>query len=213
MNALVDNDILLKAACLRLLRRLLPHNPAQTGVLTASRYVLPPKVRRLRTGAEGDAVLSELLQYIDSATELEPTPRETTLAADLERTALRAGLELDAGESQLCAVSITRQVPVLLTGDKRAVSAFEQLLDREPRTAALAGRVYSLEQLVASLLRTTDVGTLKNAVCREPIVDRALAMCFSCATAQAQRDTILQGLSSYIGSLRTAARRVLAPDP
>lgn len=74
MNALVDNDVLLKGACLRVLSHLLPHNPAQTGVLTASRYVLPPKIRRFRTGTEGDAVLTELLQYIDSATQTGTDP-------------------------------------------------------------------------------------------------------------------------------------------
>ena len=118
---------------------------------------------------------------------------------------------MDAGESQLCAVSITRNIPALLTGDKRAISALEHLIDREPRTATLTGKVYCLEQLFTSLLSTTDIGTLKKAVCRQPIVDRALAMCFSCSTGTTQRDAVLQGLSSYTESLRTVARRVLAP--
>ena len=71
------------------------------------------------------------------------------MAADLEFRAQTTGLDLDVGESQLCAVLVMRMVPMLLTGDKRAISAIEHLFDLEPRIGWIAGRVYCLEQLFA----------------------------------------------------------------
>ena len=213
MIALIDADVLLKGACFGILQPLVGRHPAETGVLGASRYVLPPKIRRLRPDDEGSAALGELSRYIELATELEPTEPEVRLAADLELLAQTAGLELDVGESQLCAVLVMRTVPALLTGDKRAIYALDQLLDLEPRISRIAGRVYCLEQLFAPLLSKAEVASVREAVCREPVVDRTLAICFSCSTTQAQRETILQGLSSYVRSVRATARRVLAADP
>ena len=213
MNALIDNDILLKGSCVGLLGPLIGRSPGETGVLGAARYVLPPKIRRFRTGDPGDAALGELMRYIESAIELEPTGPEAILAADLELMAQTAFLEFDAGESQLCAILITRMVPALLTGDKRAISALERLVDLEPRTAGAAGKIYCLEQLVTLLLGRLEVDTVREAVCREPIVDRALAICFSCSSSAARQEAVLLGLASYIESVRADAGRVLAPDP
>lgn len=210
MRALIDNDILLKGSCLGLLRLLVGPSPTETGVLSASRYVLPPKVRRLRAGDAASAAIDELMRYIYLAAELEPTERETQLAADLEFTAQTAGLQLDVGESQLCAMAVMRAVPALLTGDKRAISSLERLVDHEPRIGAIAGRVYCLEQLVASLLPKLEVNAVREVVCRKPIVDRALANCFSCSGTEARRETVTQGLTSYIEAVRASARRVLA---
>ena len=213
MNALIDNDVLLKGSCFGLLGALIGRSPGETGVLGAARYVLPPKIRRLRAGDRGGAALAELMRYIDSAIELEPTKSEAIMAADLEFTAQTGCLELDTGESQLCAILITRVVPALLTGDKRAISAFERLIDLEPRTAGAAGKIYCLEQLVMLLLGQLDVDTVRGAVCREPVVDRALAVCFSCASSTVRQEAVLQGLASYIASVRADAARVLAPEP
>ena len=213
MNALIDNDILLKGSCLGLLNPLIGRSPDETGVLGAARYVLPPKIRRLRPGDEGAAALHELMRFIEFAIELEPTEPEATLAADLELMAQTAWLALDAGESQLCAMVITRMVPALLTGDKRAISVLERLVDLEPRTVGTAGKIYCLEQLVTLLLGKLDIGTVREAVCRKPIVDRALSICFSCSSSEARRETVLLGLASYIKSVRADAGRVLAPDP
>ena len=213
MNALIDNDILLKGSCFGLLGPLIGRSPKETGVLGAARYVLPPKIRRFRTGDRGDAALGELMRYIGFAIELEPTEPEAILAADLELMAQTACLELDAGESQLCAMLITRMVPALLTGDKRAISALERLVDLEPRTAGAAGKIYCLEQLVTLLLGKLEIDTVREAVCRKPIVDRALAICFSCSSSEARQEAVSLGLASYIDFVRADAGRVLAPDP
>ena len=69
MIALVDNDVLLKGSCLGILRPLIGRHPVETGVLGASRYVLPSRIRRFRTGDKGSAALRELLRYLRSATE------------------------------------------------------------------------------------------------------------------------------------------------
>ena len=137
--------------------------------------------------------MGELMRYIEFAMELEPTEPEAILAADLELMAQTACLAWDAGESQLCAMLITRMVPALLTGDKRAISALERLVALEPRTAGAAGKIYCLEQLVTLALGKLAIDTVRVAVCRKPIVDRALAICFSCSSFRSPAGGCLAG--------------------
>src|SRR6185503_5833439 len=123
----------------------------------------------------------QLEQFIAEAIVVEPIDEEQKFAAALELLAQREGLPFDTGESQLCAVLITRAVPQLLTGDKRAIAALARLLDLEDRLEPARGRVRCLEQLVRLLIDRAGIDHVRIAVCAEPSVDRALAMCFSCS--------------------------------
>jgi hypothetical protein len=151
--------------------------------------------------------------FIAEAVVVEPTEEEQRLAAAIELLAQREGLWFDSGESQLCAVLITRAVPQLVTGDKRAIAALERLLDLEHRLDTAQGRVWCLEQLIWLLIDRTGIQQVRAAVCAEPHVDRALAMCFSCGSGIESAETVLEGLASYIRHLREMARRVLAASP
>ncbi|MGD0579737.1 MAG: hypothetical protein ABSC08_12495, partial [Bryobacteraceae bacterium] len=140
---------------------------------------------------------------------VEPTEDEQRMAAEFELAAQRAGLGFDAGESQLCTILICRSTPLLLTGDKKAIHAIEQLLDSESRLVALCGRVRCLEQLVLDIFSASpNPDTLRTAICSEAEVDKTLAICFSCHCDGSGLD-YAEGLKSYLADLQRRAPRVL----
>lgn len=214
MKALVDNDILFKGACYGLIGDLVSPicgDPGSAGVLGAARFVITKKIKRTALRGSVAKALSSLDVFLSQAVVVEPTENEHVMAADFELAAQRAAVPLDAGESQLCAVLISRLLPMLLTGDKRAIEAFETLLDIDPRLQSLCGKVTCIEQLAARLLAQTDATTLRSSICAEPQVDRTLAICFSCTSEGIRPESFREGLQSYITALRAAASRILAP--
>jgi len=212
MNTLVDNDVLVKGACYGVLAELatsVSGIASRCGVLGAARFVAPSAIRRQHLQRDA-SIARELLQaFLDQTVVVEPTEDEQQLAAELESTAQALALNLDAGESQLAAILVTRTIASMLTGDKRAIVAMEQLLQTIPQVQVLAGRVHCLEQAVRRLVQATDVATIRHAICAEPRVDKALTICFSCASPDSQ-PAVVAALSSYIDDLRAAAPHVLA---
>src|SRR5690349_19720948 len=115
IDAVVDNDILFKGAAFGLLEELIavmPAEPKQVGTLGASRYVISAKlVSHLGGGAtQAEAYFKAVSKKMIV---LEPNPAETEVAAEIELAAQLAQLELDTGESQLCAIVIARDLPLL----------------------------------------------------------------------------------------------------
>ena len=213
MRAVVDNDILFKGACYGLLAELISAvcEPRDgIGVLGAAWFVVSKKIQQRPPNRGIGPAITDLKQFFDYAVVVEPTKDEQSIAAEFELCAQQAGLNLDPGESQLCAVLITRLVQLLLTGDKRAIKTLEQLLDADTRLAAISGRVWCLEQLVVIMMKSKDAGALKNAICAEDHVDKTLAICFSCNSAEVAGRDCTDGLRSYISDLRRSAGRVLA---
>ena len=213
MNALVDNDIVFKGAGYGLLPDLLATVSSQedpVGVLGAARFVVSKKIQKATVNKGRDAALANLEEFLRRALAIEPTEVEQTIAAELELAALSSGVSLDSGESQLCAVLIERMVPWLLTGDKRAIRAMEQLLNSNARLGAITGKVKSLEQLVlAAIPDEAKASSVRKKICAEAHIDKTLAICFSCSSAAAASDCA-KGLESYIGDVRKQAARVLS---
>jgi hypothetical protein len=213
MNAVIDNDVLLKGACYGLLDRLIWTTSATNGagVLGSARFVVPSKIKKAKLNQDRGIALQALLAFMGHTASLEPSNEEQELAADFELIAQEVGANLDVGESQLCAIVVQRVIPLLVTGDKRAIAAIEAILDADTRLKPICGRVKCLEQIfVASIVRC-GCDTLRLAVCAEPWVDKALSICFSCRTQPVGDASIREGLQSYIGDLRRRAGRVLAP--
>jgi len=213
MNVVIDNDVLYKGACYGVLHDIAhAYNgtAGSVGVLGAARFVVTKKIHKANLARTDGLAIQELSRFLSTAIQLEPTDSEQNLAADLESAAQQLGVNLDAGESQLCAIAIGRVIPVLLTGDKRAITAIELLLDTVQRLHDLCGKVRCLEQAVLCVLDRKGVETLRAAICTEPTVDKALTICFGCSSSNTQRETVLEGLDSYIRALRSAATRVLA---
>ncbi len=213
MKALVDNDILFKGACYGLLDAFLaPVSVAgdSFGVLGAARFVVSKKITKKAPHKGTTAAHQHLATFLGRAAVVEPTEDEQRMAADFEVAAQRAGLDFDAGESQLCSILICRSTPLLLTGDKRAIQAIEQLLDSESRLVALCGKIRCLEQLVLDVFSASpNPDTLRSAICAEVEVDKALAICFSCHREDGSGLDYAEGLKSYLTDLRQRATRVL----
>lgn len=214
VDAVVDNDLILKAVCYCVTSAFWPGIGAtrHVGVLGAARYVVSKRVERANLSRDKSMAQAELASFLASVTELEPSDPEVRLAAEMEVAAQREGLPLDAGESQLGAMVIEREIAVLETGDKRAIGSLEQLLDQVGGMDRLDGRVRCLEQLVRSLVEDDRALTaLAGAICAEPDVDKTMTICFACRSPQPPLlKVVIEGLESYIGALRREAPRVLA---
>jgi hypothetical protein len=214
MDVIVDNDILFKCSCFGLVDELILANcqpEGSVGILGAARYVVPKKIHKNIQATIAAAAKEAFQTLVDVAEIIEPTEDEQVMAADFELAAQRAAVALDSGESQLCAVLIARALRLLFTGDKRAISALEHLLDSDTRLNALAGKVRCLEQLVLQPLSADNCAQFRVAVCREPAIDKTMAICFSCSAEEATLEGITAGLKSYINDLRSQANRILAP--
>ena len=212
MKALIDNDILVKGACYRLLTEIANSIPGDGhfGVLGAAKFVVPYYIKRQELA--GDVASAEMcfFSFLASSEALEPNSDERELAAALEANAQQLSVSLDSGESQLVSILVSRVLPWLATGDKRAIAALEQLLDTDARLLNLTGKIKCLEQLVKQMLVNGDYTIIRNAICLEPTVDKTLTICFSCSSQNSNSANIHQGLDSYIGAIRASAARVLA---
>lgn len=207
-NTVVDNDILLKA-CLFGLDAEVTEFLCQAGLIAAvlpvARYVVRSRLRRHPSARTADASIRALDSIVSSLAAAEPSSEELRLAASFETDAQSRNLELDSGESQLLAIILNRRLKLLLTGDKRAIRAIEQLVGDQMPT----GSVGCLEQLFGALVRRLGVSTLRARVCAEPQTDQTLAACFACRSPAVDLSAVIDGLRSYIEDLRNSAIRVL----
>jgi hypothetical protein len=212
VNAVVDNDALVKSTYYRLLDEIagFVSPDGGVGVLGAARFVVSAIIRRRPTSLDKAGLLSDFERFLNKAEDLEPNSAEQQLAADIEYQAQVRGLALDPGESQLCAICVERRIPKLVTADKRAIGAIESLFQEDARLGSLAGIVRCLEQAILGVLSHTEFADLRARICVDPQVDLALSMCFSCWSPETTADEARAGLSSYIGALRLQAANVLA---
>jgi hypothetical protein len=206
-NVVIDNDIVQKICLYGFdgeLTELLCQSGLVAAVLPVARYVVQSRLRRLAPVDKIDAndALERLLSHIIA---VEPDADELELAAAFESEALRQNLELDGGESQLLAMMLTRDLRLLMTGDKRAVRAIDRLADHR-----LPARfVCCLEQLVLVFVRRLGVAFVREHVCKKPAADKAMATCFACHSSVSDTAAVVEGLCSFIEDLRKSARRVL----
>lgn len=213
MEAVIDNDILFKAASYDLFDELLStviSTVSETGVLGAAKYVALHAIGSSDLDGNVQDVIDRLNAFIDRCETIEPTEPEQNLAADFELAAQRAGFALDAGESQLCSVVIYRSIHLLCTGDKRAIEAMEKLLTLDSRLDPICGKVLCLEQIVKRTLEGIGLNPLRDSICRERGVDRTLTICFSCSSSDTDIENVTAGLTSYVNDLRKKAPRMLA---
>lgn len=210
-EALVDNDVLIKASAYGLLCSLLqtrPYGADKFAMLGAARYVVPKRLKKKLDAGPLQASLQEFEKAQAFIVAIEPTPEEVKLAAELEFAAQERNLELDGGESQLCAVLILRSQILLFTGDKRAIVAIEKLT-ADGQHGALRGSVVCFEQLFLWLLGVMDSAPIRSAVCSALKIDTAVTLCFSCYSASTTTESMMEGLSSHIADLARNAPEVL----
>lgn len=212
MTSLVDNDIVIKVSCYGLVNQLLLpicESLKAAGVLGAARFVTSHRITKIGLNGGPAEALQHLATLLALVSTVEPTSEEQLMAADFELAAQRAGVNLDTGESHLCALAVSRQIPRLLTGDKRAIAALEVLLDSDERLSHLCGRVFCLEQLVRRAVESEADGFVRAAICKQPSVDKTLTICSGCHSAT-NETVVVECLDSYLGDLRRKAARVLS---
>jgi hypothetical protein len=211
-SVFLDNDIAAKAAAYNLLGELadaLSVGFGEIGLLGSLLFVISPK--RLRSAADGEeAAHQRLSTFVGRAVTLEPDPGETLLAVKLEELALKNNVQLDIGESQLCAMAIERAAERLCTGDKRAVVAIECLYPLAPELTALAGKVEFLEAIIRSMNTHFGHDHIRGRVCASPGTDTAIEICFQCHNSKADESETERGLSSYIRAMIKRAPTVCA---
>lgn len=209
---LLDVDIAVKLAAYDLLDAIShPGCPdgceRTTGVTAATKYVARTYLRRRASDPEN--ATERLDRYLDSASVLEPLDAELKLAARLESEAARAGVALDTGESQLCAIAILRGLPAVLTGDKRAIAGAESLLDAVPELRRLEQRIACLEQAVTLAVGRIGALLVRERVIAESRIDTAVSICFQFTRSAVSETFYPAGLASYINSLRASAPTLL----
>jgi hypothetical protein len=214
--AAMDNDVLLKGACYRLIWDMIacvPAQPSEIGYLATARFVLASRLPKTHLVGHREEYYQLAVSAISRGKAMEPTEAEVRIAAELEYAAQHSALSLDSGETLLCAIVSERQFCKLITGDKRAVGSLEALAKDHPAPARLAGRVVCLEQLVTAVVASRGPAAVRAAVCGEAGVDITLAICFGCSSSQAEPGAWSAGLASYIASLRKVAPLLLSASP
>lgn len=211
LSLLIDNDVLIKCACYSLLGEVRAPNNAggDLGILGAAPFVVRGYLQR--RGSISDRIAAQRCfdSCLSRAVILEPTEDELRLATIIEETAMEQGLDLDSGESQLCAMAVFRMSPFLLTGDKRAICGAESLQLQVSALSSLHGRVVCLEQAIRGIANRMGPLAARSLICAEAAVDKSLSICFECDREPARPEFAAEGLQSYIRYLRTQAPLLL----
>lgn len=211
-SAAVDNDILLKLAHYGLLNSTayeLCTLSEKIYILGAAKFVVRSLLSR---GKDSDPTkLADFNDFLVTAIEVEPTLEEVSLATRIEEYGVRNNLNLDIGESQLCAVAIYRTLDVLITGDKRAIVGFQGLIQAVPEMRKIAGRVACLEQLMWTIIGQIGVEAVRENICGKAATDRTMSICLGCTRPSIDQESIAEAFSSYIEHLRSVSPEILRP--
>lgn len=209
VDALVDNDVLIKFACYQLLQvTVVVADPRPVvGILGAARYVVGSRLEKDGRIRDREAAQHEFRAFLDVAMTVEPAQAEVDLATEIEEAAAELGLEIDAGESQLFSIAAYRDPAIVITGDKRAVAGVAELWAHVAEIGRLQGRIACLEQWILGVAGLLGLDETRRRVCAEPAVDTALAICLSCRAEDAEATS--EGLESYIEDLRARASDLL----
>jgi hypothetical protein len=202
-KVVLDNDVVAKGATYSILA----HIAASFGVANSDLGVLGTvlfviKERHLDTASTGGAAAHQKLkEFVKEAEILEPSEEESRLAARLEQAALEVNLQFDVGESQLCAIVVSREVATFCTGDKRAIRAMQRLLETFSVISYLVRRVLPLEGLVKRMLTSVGYANLRENICSSRGTDKALEICFQCHREDGNETEAVAGLNSYLNAI------------
>lgn len=201
MRLFVDNDILLKVAHWKLLDTI----PAMVGVDWPQTAALPSfKFRARREDKKlfaSTSVARALADRLDRCGDL-PDPDPAVVAL------LQGRPNLDAGDVHLIGSLATEIDALLLTGDKRALTALAKPEAAEVR-ARVAERVLCLEQWLGFVLDQHGAAAIDPCIRPHASLDTAIH-CIIGVSKPASRSEIEEGLASYLRILREHAPDLLA---
>jgi hypothetical protein len=202
---LADVDIISKLAHWRLLH----HLPQAFGCALNQIATLGSLVHRARKAIENPDKLFQdnetanyAFEFLSQLAQL-PNPNEPALQA-LQRIP-----NIDAGEALLIATLKATENSLLATGDKRALKAIAQAIQKG-MGCNIAGRIICLEQLLQCLLAVIGHENWLNSIAKAPGMDTAIRMICG-SQCNAPHEVISEGLCSYTDSLRQECGTLLIP--
>jgi len=210
-GAAVDTDVLLKVAAYRLAGELVAvlSQFGEPMALGLTHLIAAKQLARKRVIRDAEGAQAELAVLLGMLGRLEPDDEEIGMAAEFATVAQARGLPLDAGEAQLAAIVIMRSLPLLLTGDKRAICALAELMDGDASRCALVGRLACFEQVLASVAGLVGARGLRDRICAEPDVDASMRLACSCGRGDWDPEQLDEACGSYVGDLRGRAGDLL----
>ena len=210
----VDTDVLLKAAAYRVAEEFV-QVIARTGppaVLGLTHLIAERQLSRKRSLRGKESAAAELGDLLGMCETLEPDEREIQIAADLAELAQSMSLPLDTGEAQLAAILANRALPLMVTGDKRALGALSQLLADAAARAPFVGRLACFEQVMRAIAALVGENEVRNRVCAEPDMDGAMRLACSCGTHVWDPAQLHEACVSFIGQVRRESGDLLIKD-
>lgn len=212
-GAALDTDILLKVSAYRLAGELIavlqPHG--RPGTLGLTHIIAGRQLARKRGVRDQAGAAAELTSLLARLERLEPDEEEIGLAADLAARAQALSLPLDAGEAQLVAITAMRGLPMMITGDKRALEALASMLTGEADRSPLLSRLVCFEQVIAVLATVVGEETLRDRICAESDVDGAMRLACSCGRTDWDPAQLHEACRSYVGAVAAVVGDLLRP--
>jgi hypothetical protein len=211
LAAVVDNDVLQKFSSYGLMPELegAIRGNGTVGILGAARFIVRRALSRV-TSANESKLHTAFEAFLNRAAVLEPMDEEIALATEMEEVANRQSLGFDSGESQLCAIAITRAVDAVVTGDKRAIEAAEDIKNIVGSLAGLEGKIVCLEQTMLGVIEAVGYSKPRSHVCAVREADTTLSICLKCWSSETpSEESIRSSFASYIDDLRRKAPSLL----
>lgn len=205
MKIFTDNDIIIKLAALDLLgpfSSLLGNDSADVTCLPSLAYQLSKRLPEVNAQARA-------IKFVSSCRKLNQTYL-AELEIDLDCQDLLATCPgVDSGEAQLLSAALASPGAVVLTGDKRCLSALYQSSATIPLLPKLQGRVLILEQLILHMIITVGFDDVKCRVLKGVYCDTAIRASFG-SGPKAEHENVTISLQSYVDKIRATCPDILA---
>ena len=206
MKILLDNDIIIKLATLDLLdvfSSMLRVEDAEVACLASLPYRLARKPLETRAQAR-------VVSFVSSCRKLDRVYL-AELEIDLDNQELLSTCPgIDAGEAQLLSAALAAPDAVVLTGDKRCLTALCQSSGTMPLVPKLQGRVLILEQLVIEMISAIGFDDVKARALNGVHCDTAIRASFG-SGLKAEEGNTISTLQSYVREIDNCCPGILAP--
>lgn len=205
MKIFLDNDIIIKLAALDLLdlfSSLLKDEDAEVACLASLPYRLAKKP--LEAHAQ-----TRIVRFVSSCRKLDRAYL-AELQIDLDNQELLSTCPgIDAGEAQLLSAALAEPDSVVLTGDKRCLTALCQSSATMPLVPKLQGRVLILEQLMIAMISAIGFDDVKTRALNGVHCDTAIRASFG-SGPKAEEGNVISTLQSYVTEIDNCCPGILA---
>jgi hypothetical protein len=213
-RALFDADVLIKLSvidcfqdCIAALGLQLPECATLLS-MTKSAGISNATVRDRRSGGgKASRRLFRTLSAIPTIDKL--AADEQALAAKLNQASQNAGVFVDGGEAILFSISIIRGIPVVTTGDKKAIKSLPPLKRAVPELAAMQKRVVPFERILlqlvsakgfAGLLSRLEAGKACDGALRDSLQEAAGDQDKFCAALEGRLAVLAQSAAFFLAA-------------